>query len=107
MARQISRGTCAFCQAEFSKTTIARHLETCQRKAREAAGRRPGRTMKHFHIVVEGCGLPMYWMHLQVRTGITLADLDVLQRCLGGVLRASECLYHRRTALFLECRELF
>jgi len=32
--------------------------------------------MKHFQVVVEGRDLPMYWMQLQVRTGITLADLD-------------------------------
>jgi hypothetical protein len=36
--------------------------------------------MKHFHLVVEGDDLPMYWMHLQVRTGITLADLDTFLR---------------------------
>lgn len=36
--------------------------------------------MKHFHLVVEGRDLPMYWMHLEVRTGITLADLDLFLR---------------------------
>lgn len=76
MARQISRGICTLCQGEFSKATMTRHLEVCQRRADEAAGRRPGRTMKHFHLLVEGYGLPMYWLHLEVRTGIALADLD-------------------------------
>jgi hypothetical protein len=32
--------------------------------------------MKHFHLVVEGRDMPMYWMHLEIRTGLTLADLD-------------------------------
>jgi Plasmid pRiA4b ORF-3-like protein len=83
MTRRISKGICELCQGEFSKGSITRHLETCQRKATKAAraaGRRPGRTMKHFHLVVEGRDLPMYWMHLQVRTGITLADLDEFLR---------------------------
>jgi hypothetical protein len=31
---------------------------------------------KAFHLVVEGYRLPMYWMHLEVVAGITLATLD-------------------------------
>src|SRR5258708_21705927 len=83
MTKQISKGTCALCQGEFSKATMTKHLEVCQRRATDAAraaGRRPGRTMKHFHVVVEGRDLPMYWMHLEMRTGITLADLDAFLR---------------------------
>lgn len=83
MTKRISKGTCALCQGEFSRASMTKHLEACQRRAAEAqrsAGRRPGRTMKHFHVVVEGRDLPMYWMHLQVRTGITLADLDAFLR---------------------------
>lgn len=83
MTRRISKGICELCQKEFSKGSMTRHLEACQHKAIDvarAAGRKPGRTMKHFHLVVEGRDLPMYWMHLQVRTGITLSDLDEFLR---------------------------
>ncbi len=83
MTKRTSKGTCALCQGEFSKASMTKHLQACQRRAADAAraaGRRPGRTMKHFHVVVEGRDLPMYWMHLQVRTGITLADLDAFLR---------------------------
>jgi hypothetical protein len=83
MAKQISRGICSLCQREFSKSTIGRHLEACQRKANEAAvaaGKKPGRTAKQFHLVVEGRDLPMYWMHLSVSTRASLADLDQFLR---------------------------
>jgi hypothetical protein len=83
MTKRISKGTCALCQGEFSRASMTKHLEACQRRATEAsraAGHKPRRTMKHFHLVVEGRELPMYWMHLEVRTGITLADLDAFLR---------------------------
>jgi hypothetical protein len=83
MTKRISQGTCALCQGEFSKASMNKHLQACQRRAADAkrsAGRRAGRSMKHFHVVVEGRDLPLYWMHLQVRTGITLADRDEFPR---------------------------
>ncbi len=79
MTKQISRGTCALCQGEFSKAAMTKHLEACQRRvaaAVAAAGHKPGRIMNHFHLIVEGRDLPLYWMHLEVRTELTLADLD-------------------------------
>lgn len=83
MTKRISQGTCALCQGEFSRASMTKHLQACQRRATEAkrsAGHKPGRTMKHFHVVVEGRELPGYWMHLEVRTGITLAELDAFLR---------------------------
>lgn len=79
----MSKGTCFLCQGAFSKATIARHLEACQRRANGvavSAGQKPGRKTKKFHLVVEGRGQPMYWMHLEVSTGATLADLDQFLR---------------------------
>jgi hypothetical protein len=79
MTKQISTGTCYLCQGEFSKATMTKHLQACQRRANDAAiaaGHRPGRQSKKFHLVVEGRYQPMYWMHLEVSTGATLADLD-------------------------------
>jgi Plasmid pRiA4b ORF-3-like protein len=84
MTKQLSKGTCALCHGEFSKATMTKHLEACQRRATdaraEAASRNPGRKTKTFHLVVEGRDLPMYWMHLAVSTGATLADLDQFLR---------------------------
>lgn len=84
MTKQLSKGTCYLCHGEFSKGTMSKHLEACQRRAHnaqaEAVSRNPGRKTKKFHLVVEGRDLPMYWMHLEVSTGATLADLDQFLR---------------------------
>jgi hypothetical protein len=45
-----------------------------------SAGQKSGRKTKKFHLVVEGRGMPMYWVHLAVSTGVTLADLDQFLR---------------------------
>ena len=79
MTRQTSKGKCNFCHGEFSKSSMTRHLEACeQRRAMqgEIEGRQKAKKIKAFHLVVEGYRLPMYWMHLQVAAGTTLATLD-------------------------------
>src|SRR6266566_6005147 len=79
MARQTSKGICAFCHGEFSKSAMTRHLETCeQRTITEAKteSRRKAQKIRTFHLLVEGRDLPMYWMHLDVTASTTLATLD-------------------------------
>lgn len=79
MTRQISRGTCTFCQREFSKSIMTRHLESCEQRAAmqaEAESHQKVQKTRAFHLVVEGYRLPMYWMHLEVSVGTTLAMLD-------------------------------
>ena len=83
MARQTSKGTCTFCHSEYSKSGMSRHLESCQQRTAmqaEAGSHHNARKTKVFHLVVEGYRLPMYWMHLQVTTGTTLATLDKFLR---------------------------
>jgi len=79
MTRQISKGTCSFCHREFSKASMTRHLGTCEQRAAiqaEAGSHQKARQTRTFHLVVEGYRLPMYWMHLEVSAGTTLATLD-------------------------------
>lgn len=79
MARQTSTGTCAFCNREFSKAGMTKHLDSCQQRAvmLAASGSRQKTQKTHaFHLVVEGRELPMYWMHLQVPASTTLTTLD-------------------------------
>jgi hypothetical protein len=79
MARQTSKGTCTFCHEEFSKSIMSRHLESCKLRATqqaEAGSHQKAKKIKAFHLVVEGSRLPMYWMHLDVLAGTTLATLD-------------------------------
>src|SRR5260370_5083888 len=67
MTKQLSKGTCSLCHGEFSKATMTKHLEACQRRARdaraEAPSRNPARKTKKFHLLLEAPGPPLHWMH--------------------------------------------
>jgi Plasmid pRiA4b ORF-3-like protein len=79
MTRQTSKGTCAFCHRELSKSSMTRHLEACEQRVAvqaEAESHQKAQKTKAFHLVVEGYRLPMYWMHLEVAAATTLATLD-------------------------------
>ena len=79
MTRQTSKGTCTFCHGEFSKASMTRHLESCEQRVAiqaEAGSHQKAQKTGAFHLVVEGYRLPMYWMHLEVSAGTTLATLD-------------------------------
>ncbi|MBS3907145.1 MAG: hypothetical protein KGZ49_08940 [Syntrophaceae bacterium] len=79
MTRQMSKGKCSFCNATFSKAAITKHLKSCeQRKAvsETSSEKRKLQKTKGFHLVVEGRGLPEYWMHLSVPAKTTLEGLD-------------------------------
>jgi len=82
MPRTLSRGKCSFCQTEYSKSGMTKHLETCKARVAsiesEAANPPKSRQMKSkiFHILVEGYYQPAYWMHLEVPGHATLADVD-------------------------------
>lgn len=83
MARQTSKGTCTFCHGEFSKSTMTRHLETCEQRAiteAKAGSRQKAQQIRKLHLVVEGRDLPMYWMHLEVTASTTLTTLDQFLR---------------------------
>lgn len=79
MARRTStRGMCNFCQRNFGKASMTRHLKSCKE--------RPGGTFsnsesaKSFHIRVEGRHAPDYWMHLGVPENAGLEKLDYFLR---------------------------
>ncbi len=96
MARQTSKGTCTFCHKELSKASMIRHLQSCEQPIEmqnEIGSRQRVKKSKAFHLMVEGYRLPMYWMHLEVAAGTTLATLDrFFEGYMAGVLRAFECL---------------
>ena len=79
MTRQTSKGRCTFCLRELSKSSMTRHLQSCEQRAAiegERESRQKAQKTTAFHLVVEGYHLPMYWMHLQVAVDTTLATLD-------------------------------
>jgi hypothetical protein len=75
MSRQISRGKCVFCQNDYARTGMSRHLEAC--KARQAAlAATDAPPTRLFHLAVQGTYNPIYWMNLEVPASATLYDLD-------------------------------
>jgi hypothetical protein len=79
MARQTSNGKCNLCGGIFSKTAMAKHLESCKQK-NDASGTSSSGTgsqkTKTFHLAVEGHYNPQYWLHLEVPADAKLAALD-------------------------------
>jgi len=78
---RIPEGRCNLCCRTFSKEEMTEHLETCREEnAPKPRGRAKPRQGKVFHLVVEGVGLPQYWMHLDAPADATLRELDGLLR---------------------------
>ncbi len=62
---------------------MTRHLESCEQRAAlhaDAGSHQKVQKTRAFHLVVEGYRLPMYWMHLEVPAGTTLAKLNYFLR---------------------------
>jgi hypothetical protein len=61
---------------------MARHVQGCQQKVEEKEHAVPRQMPKTsvFHLVVEGERLPMYWLHLEVASSVTLEILDQFLR---------------------------
>jgi hypothetical protein len=73
MPKIASLGTCALCGATFSKQAMTRHLKGCLAAAAAPPRAKPQTT---FHLLVEGAGRPMYWLHLDLPASATLTTLD-------------------------------
>src|SRR5947209_8214329 len=80
--KEISKGICKYCKGEFDKSKMTQHLKHCKERAAslKATSSEDGEKSKLFHLVVEGCDHPMYWMHLEVPEDQTLLDLDEFLR---------------------------
>ncbi len=79
MSRHGTRGKCIFCQNDYTRTGMTRHLETCKtRKAAIAAASAPG--IRLFHLTVQGTYNAAYWMNLEIPASATLQDLDSFLR---------------------------
>ncbi|PKL48884.1 MAG: hypothetical protein CVV39_03710 [Planctomycetes bacterium HGW-Planctomycetes-1] len=72
---QIPTGKCACCGSDYEKAAMAKHLISCQQK--DNSVKKP-ETQKAgtFHIMVEGDGLPQYWLYLAAKTNAKLKQLD-------------------------------
>ena len=80
MARQISRGKCSFCQQIVAKNAITKHLAACEKRLGQLneppVGKAKTRHIPLIQLLVEGRGLPQYWMHIEVPADASLENLD-------------------------------
>ena len=84
--KEVSKGVCSFCKGEFEKAKMTQHLKYCKQRATEIATELEStpvlKKTRLFHILVEGRYNPQYWMHLELSTSDTLADLDDFLRAI-------------------------
>lgn len=83
MGRRTSNGKCIFCNAVFGKGAITKHLQSCKQRQIYLENVSKSKKSKQgmlFHILVEGRGMPMYWMHLEMPGSATLEKLDEFLR---------------------------
>src|SRR4030042_1491520 len=76
--RTVSTGSCQLCGDSYGKAAMTRHLEAClttHAPELPKGGRQPRQT-RLFHLLVEGRGMPEYWLHLEAPDKARLKDLD-------------------------------
>jgi hypothetical protein len=85
-AKELSKGICSFCKGEFEKAKMTQHLKYCKQRAAEIATEIESipvsQKTRLFHILVEGRYNPQYWMHIEMPSSDTLADLDDFLRAI-------------------------
>lgn len=79
-----TRGACAFCGREMTRSGLARHLPTCtKRKEAEAEAEKTRRhRQKLYHLQVQDAWSGAYWLHMEMRGNATLEDLDQYLRAI-------------------------
>jgi len=79
MPKNKSRGRCLLCNSVLGKSGMTKHLQSCMKNNLHGKRQSSGRQVREgssFHIIVEGYGLPGYWMHLLVSAATKLEKLD-------------------------------
>jgi hypothetical protein len=69
-------GRCELCGHVAGKAQMTRHLKACLAGKAETGDL----TARVFHLVIEGRGLPMYWLHVEIPGAMTLENLDAFLR---------------------------
>lgn len=81
---QQSRGTCAFCGHEATKSGITRHLAVCperqQQIERAEQSKRGSETL--FHLRVQDRFSSLFWLDLEVKGSAKLSDIDAYLRAI-------------------------
>ncbi len=76
--RPQTKGQCAYCGLETTKSGMSKHLSACARRLAviEQADGQKGAGETLFHLRVQDAGSGDFWLDLEMRGGAKLADLD-------------------------------
>ncbi|MDY0042797.1 MAG: hypothetical protein RBS57_21000 [Desulforhabdus sp.] len=73
-----TQGTCVFCDREMTRSGLAKHLKSCpqRQEAIGAADQGAGSRQPIYHLQIEDAWDGQYWLHLEMKGGSTLKELD-------------------------------
>ena len=82
--REQSRGACVYCGKEMTRGGMARHLPTCA--VRQEVATEAEKTTRQretlYHLQIQDAYSGYFWLHLEMRGGATLKDLDAYLRAI-------------------------
>lgn len=74
-----STGKCSLCDKTFDKKEVTKHLDSCIKEksgGEDSSTKKKLKKGKIFHLVVEGCDQPEYWIHIAAPAQAKLTHLD-------------------------------
>jgi len=75
-----SRGECAFCGKEMTRSGLTKHLKTCSTRAQAIekieTAKKTNKKQSLFHLQVRDAYLSDFWLHLEINGRASLGDLD-------------------------------
>lgn len=84
MARRTqSRGTCIYCNRDFTRSGMTRHLESCPKRAEAIESeKKEGKSEAIYHLIAYDQYGPDFWLHLEMPGAAVLQDLDKYLRAI-------------------------
>ena len=75
---KLSKGKCAYCDLEFTRRGVAKHLNFCPQRldAVTKATEKKRRPISLYHLHIQAVGISAYWMELEMEGTATLEILD-------------------------------
>ena len=77
MAKKATKGRCLLCNAIYTGSGMAKHLQSCLPKhIKNQQKNNKSKFRPFFHIMVKGAHAPDYWLHLKIASNAKLRNLD-------------------------------
>jgi len=91
MTNKESRGICKFCEQDFAKRSMTKHLTGCQKRQETIETANTGKTKDQtlYHLVIQDAYLKEFWLHLEINGNAKLEKLDEYLRAIW-----LECCHH-------------